>query len=125
MAHILVVDDLSEIRHVLRITLESRGYTVSEAENGCEALLHLNENQVDLMITDITTPDMDGIELIRKVRRGKPEVRIVAISGGGIYVRQTNAGSIVERIGVDALIPKPLALRNVIFTVEKLLPPSS
>ena len=65
---ILVVDDSETVRQVLQLTLANAGFDVVEAEDGLEALDKLAHNSVDMMITDLNMPNMDGLELIKKVR---------------------------------------------------------
>ena len=65
---ILVVDDSETVRQVLQLTLANAGFDVVEAEDGLEALDKLAHNLVDMMITDLNMPNMDGLDLIKKVR---------------------------------------------------------
>ena len=65
---ILIVDDSESIREVVSFTLESAGHQVMKAENGQDALKFLDGTRIDLMITDLHMPIMDGIELIKNVR---------------------------------------------------------
>lgn len=65
---ILVVDDSETVRQVLQMTLANSGFTVIEAEDGLDALGKLALNPVDMLITDLNMPHMDGLELIKKVR---------------------------------------------------------
>lgn len=64
----LVVDDSAAIRQLVSLTVTGAGYEVLAARNGNEALQKLSESRPDLVITDLNMPDMDGIELIRKIR---------------------------------------------------------
>lgn len=83
MATILVVDDDEAFRSVLRRTLVRAGYDVLEAADGAAALKTLSGARVELVITDIIMPNMEGIETIRALRRTYPHLGIVAMSGGG------------------------------------------
>lgn len=67
---ILIVDDSETVRQVLQLALGNAGYQVIEAEDGFDALDKLSEAQVDMLITDLNMPNMDGLELIKKVRAG-------------------------------------------------------
>lgn len=67
---ILIVDDSETVRQVLQLALGNAGYQVVEAEDGFDALGKLSEAQVDMLITDLNMPNMDGLELIKKVREG-------------------------------------------------------
>lgn len=65
---IMVVDDSETVRQVLQLTLENAGFEVVEAEDGVDALAKLSDAQIDMLITDLNMPNMDGLELIKKVR---------------------------------------------------------
>ena len=80
--HILVVDDEEDIRDVLRAFLEARGYDVMVAENGPTALKCAEHfpGSIDLLITDLRMPNMDGIELARQMRTHRSEIRVLHMS---------------------------------------------
>ena len=65
---ILIVDDSETVRQVLKLALGNAGYQVVEAEDGFDALAKLSGAQIDMLITDLNMPNMDGLELIKKVR---------------------------------------------------------
>ena len=65
---ILIVDDSETVRQVLQMTLTNAGFDVVEAEDGVDALKKLSGAQIDMLITDLNMPNMDGLELIKKVR---------------------------------------------------------
>lgn len=83
MAHILVIDDESPIRLMLRMILESEGHTVTEACDGAEGINCYREKQADLIITDIIMPEKEGIETIITLKKEYPSIKIIAMSGGG------------------------------------------
>lgn len=113
---ILVVDDDPEVRHVLRAILESAGYLVAEADNGRQALVECRQQRVDLIITDLVMPDVEGIETIKIVRKTYPGLRIIAISGafGGEYLR------IAQLLGADVALPKPLRMDSLLAAVRQI-----
>ena len=80
-AQILVVDDEPRIRESLASLLMFAGYDVATAENGANALLHLNRVLPDLIVTDLNMPHMSGVELISHVRSCHPSISIIAMSG--------------------------------------------
>ncbi|MCK5162136.1 MAG: hybrid sensor histidine kinase/response regulator [Desulfobacula sp.] len=80
---ILVVDDEEDIRDVLEIVLKDIGYTVFLAENGEKALEIFQSESPDIVITDIKMPVMDGIELLRQIKRENPATEVLMITGHG------------------------------------------
>ena len=105
----IVVDDDPDIRYFVRLVLAHEGYSVREAVNGKDALEKLGTQPADLLVTDLMMPDIDGIELIRSVRRNGMAGTIIAISGAieSVYL------SVANRLGVDYVLRKP-------FTIEDL-----
>jgi signal transduction histidine kinase len=81
--HILLVDDEEDIRDVLAISLSDIGHEVLLAENGDEALRIFKEKNPPIVLTDIKMPGMDGIELLRKIKRENPETEVIMITGHG------------------------------------------
>lgn len=75
---VMVVDDSSTVRQVLHMTLEQAGYNVTEAVDGNAALTLLENDHVDMLVTDLNMPNMDGINLIKHVRQ-KPGNRFLPI----------------------------------------------
>jgi DNA-binding NtrC family response regulator len=83
MAHMLIIDDDDQLRTLLRQTLEREGYTVGEAQNGREGMARYRATPADLVITNILMPKQEGLETIRVLRQESPEVKTIAIAGGG------------------------------------------
>jgi signal transduction histidine kinase len=80
---ILLVDDEKDIRDVLNLTLTDMGYEVFEAEDGDEAWRVFRDARPPIVLTDIKMPNMDGIELLQKIKRENPEAEVVMITGHG------------------------------------------
>ena len=83
MANILIIDDDEEILSFLKERLMYEGFNVLTAINGIQAIKLFNDNQVDLVITDIIMPDKDGFETILELNKICPDIKIIAMSGGG------------------------------------------
>lgn len=114
MKNILIVDDEKAVRDFVAEILTESGYSIQEARDGREALSILKQSEIDLIITDIVMPDIEGIELIRKVKNNYQQaIRIIAMSGGKIADAYVYL-KIAHKIGADVLLEKP-------FTVEELL----
>jgi PAS domain S-box-containing protein len=80
---ILLVDDEEGIRKVLRLSLEDIGYTVSTAENGARALEIFRKIRPPIVLTDIKMPGMDGIDLLRQIKKETPDTEVIMITGHG------------------------------------------
>lgn len=122
MQTILVIDDDKAIRYMIRSILEVVGYNVLEACNGKEGLSIFKRCLIDLIISDIIMPDMDGVEMIRSIRNDiKSEVKIIAMSGQGDL---GDLGlDVALKLGVQRILAKPFQpadLFNCIsFELEK------
>lgn len=107
MARILIVEDESALARTLARYLKTRGHEVRTAETGKEAMKVLDG--LDLVITDINMPDMDGIELIIELRDVCPGVPVIAMSGGGLMDKQMLLDS-ARLLGAVRLLEKPFDL---------------
>lgn len=85
MATILIVDDNDTIRGFLRRIVEKAGHRSMVARNGKEAIDQIEREPVDLVISDIFMPETDGIELLRDLKKRRPGLHVIAVSGGGDY----------------------------------------
>jgi len=120
MARILVIDDEDQVRRLLRAALEMKGHEVLEASNGKEALRLHRATPAELAITDILMPEMDGVELIQALRSVAPQLKIIAMSGGGRF-RQTEALDMAEPLGAFATLRKPFGLDALLEAVTGAL----
>lgn len=103
---ILVVDDEPGLLRLLTRMLESQGHVVVTAPDGVEALALVKDSAFDIVLTDIVMPEMEGVELIRKLRSGPASPKIVAMSGGGI-VAGFDYLEAAARLGADSTLSKP------------------
>lgn len=121
MAKILVADDVEGIRKSLEVILSSAGHDVLTVENGQQALNALqNENNFDLLITDVLMPEFDGIELISELKSKDIQPKIIAVSGGGNKVTADDAVNIAGCFS-DFVLRKPFQMNDLIATVDKAL----
>ncbi|MBF0461345.1 MAG: response regulator [Magnetococcales bacterium] len=121
MAHILVVDDDQIIRKFLAEILRQDGHTIIEAENGQMGLEKIKTNPVDLIITDIFMPEMDGIDLLVAIMRTYPGSKIIAISGGYKAMDPQVTLGMAQLFGAVDIMTKPLHASVVIHKVGQAL----
>jgi len=119
VAGILLVEDNDDLRTMLKDALEKRRHYIIEASNGREALSKFKSSATDLVITDLLMPEQDGIGLIMELRKVQPEIKIIAISGGG-KIGPSNYLDVAKTLGADAVFPKPFNLKSFIEEVERL-----
>ena len=120
MRRILIVDDSVSMRQMVSYTLRQGGFEVIEAEHGQAAMTQLQASPVDLIITDLNMPVMDGITLIQNVRkqpsmRGKP---ILMLTTEGLAAKKEQG----KAAGATGWIVKPFDPEKLLQTVAKVLP---
>jgi YesN/AraC family two-component response regulator len=120
MAHVLLIDDEPLVVETLSNALTAAGHTVVTALNGVEGLKKYAAGKFDLVITDIIMPDKEGIELIMELRRQAPNVKIIAISGGG---RTGNVEflKMATKLGAVAALKKPIRLAEFYELLKTVL----
>jgi DNA-binding response OmpR family regulator len=119
-ARILVIDDDQQIRMLLRKTLETSGYSVDEATDGKAGFALYTDDPQDLVITDLIMPEREGLETIRDLLHYNPEVKIIAISGGG-SLPADNYLHMAECFGAQRLFRKPFRVEDILAAVKELL----
>lgn len=114
---ILVVDDEPVITKSCRRILSDCGFEVETAGSGTDGLRRAGAKDFDLVITDLKMPDMNGLDLVRRIRQERPQTAIVIITGFG------SASTAVEamRLGVLDYIEKPFSIADITAVVEKAL----
>ena len=117
MSTILVVDDEQGIRQVLQDVLGDEGHQVVTVEDGFQALEILEKEAVDLVILDVWLPNMGGIDVLKRVRKGWPDIEVVIISGHA----NINMAVQAVKIGAFDFLEKPLSLDKTITVVENAL----
>lgn len=119
MARILLLEDDLALRAVVKDLLEDAGYEVEEADNGLTGLKMFRESPSDLVLTDIRMPEKSGNETIIELREEFPDVKIVAMSGGGavnpdVYMK------VARKLGADAALAKPFAPEELLAVIQEL-----
>lgn len=120
MARILLVDDNTMMRTVMRAALERAGHAVTQAADGERALQALAAGGFDLIVTDIQMPGMGGLDFVKTVRAKTPSAKILVISGfleGSELKDMTSA----KTQGVDGSLEKPFTADKLVTKVAEIL----
>lgn len=120
MSRILLIEDDSQIRELLRETLEQEGHDVVACGNGFDGIKHFKQSKVDLVVLDVFLPDKDGFEMLTELKEHHENVNILAISGG-FDQGTVNVLNIAERLGARRTLAKPFELKKFLNVVNQLL----
>ena len=120
MAHIILIEDSNSLRGILKKTLEYEGHEVLDAQDGKDGERLYREGYADLVITDIVMPNKDGIETIIELRRDFPDIKILAISGGG-RIGSEQYLDMAKSLGAQDILGKPFKQKDLLESVRKLL----
>lgn len=117
MFKILVVEDDKNLRKLIVTCLEKSNYTVFETKNGEEALELMDTEYIDLIVTDIMMPEMDGYELIKSLRDAKYDIPILIITAKEDFEDKKQGFT----LGADDYMVKPINIEELILRVKSLL----
>jgi two-component system phosphate regulon response regulator PhoB len=121
MIRILVVDDRPDVRLSFLYLLEASGYDVAEAADGTQALSVMARKHIDVILTDLYMPGLDGLGLVRIVRNGPPpQPRIIAMSGSDHIGRDASLEA-ARVLGADAILTKPFSRDLLVRTIRAVL----
>ena len=121
MKRILVIEDDDSVRKLIRRILEGAGYTVLEAPDGVQGVQTYREQRPDLVLTDIFMPGKEGLETILELGLLDPEVRIIAVSGGG-NMGILNPLPMAAKLGALRTLSKPFSGKELVDLVEEIFP---
>jgi len=124
MQKILIIDDDHHILLMIKKMLERAGYDVDLASNGKEGLELFKRIRADLVITDIIMPEKEGLETIREMKRLIPDLKIIAMSGGG-KISADNYLETAKIFGASRVLQKPFSQKTMVMAVIDLLGVSS
>lgn len=120
MTKILVVEDDSSFRKLLVRMLSKAGYEIDQAADGDQALEACARFKPDLVLTDIIMPDKEGLETIQELLELCPNLKIIAMSGGGKFGPDSYL-PLAEKLGAKASLQKPFMREELLSTIEKVL----
>lgn len=120
-ATILLVDDEELLRAGVQEMLEMSGYTVITAPNGHEAMVCLNQHAIDLVITDLVMPKMDGVDFVEQLREIWPDVPVIVVSGSTRNIMQRYGIDSIQVPGADASLSKPFKGADLLSQIKSLL----
>ncbi|MEY4013923.1 MAG: Response regulator MprA [Pseudomonadota bacterium] len=121
MTTILLADDEDLLREGVREILETADYQVIEARDGEEALAQFAVSNIDLVITDVVMPNMDGVDFVTRLRETFPDVPILTISGGSRVVSARFGLDSALLSGANASLTKPFTAKQLLEKVQQLL----
>ena len=118
---ILVVDDESELRDMIARVLSEAGHRVETASDGAIASRLFAARDFDLVVTDVIMPERDGMQVISELRRKHPQVKIIAMSGGG-HVPREHYLKMARGLGAHAVLSKPFDVQELLAAVASAFP---
>ncbi len=120
MEKILIIDDESQVRTLLKKMLQREGYDVVTASDGHEGVNMFKKDPVDLVLTDIIMPEKEGIEVIQELRQSYPDLPIITMSGGGRNSPESYL-SVAKLLGANAVFEKPVEREKLLSAIKKAL----
>jgi len=118
MAHLLVIDDDAAVRQTVRAMLLDAGHSVIEADNGATGIAHVTQGAIDVVLTDIIMPGTEGVETIQQIRRLRPTMKIIAMSGSYSSDAYLSAAA---KLGAQAILKKPFRTAELRDAIDKVL----
>ena len=120
MTRVLIIDDEAPIRSMLKLMLERDGYEVAEAPDGIEGIRVYRQKPADLIITDLIMPNKDGIGMIIDLKKEFPNVKIIAMSGGGLNKPEGYLKG-AKKLGAACTLTKPIDRDEMLRAIKDVL----
>jgi CheY-like chemotaxis protein len=117
MVSVLVVDDHEAFLSFVEQGLLRHGHTPIIARSGAEALRRLETEPVEIVVTDVMMPGMDGIELLREIRSRRPDLPVIAMTGAGDGLRYP-VTTLMHALGARAVLAKPFVTTTLIAAMD-------
>lgn len=118
---ILVAEDTVDLQALIATWLEVAGHAVTRASGGRELVQHVQETPFDLVVTDILMPDGDGWDAIAEVHRLRPEIRILAISGGTREMPASAVLRVARGAGAIGMLQKPFTRPDFLAAIARVM----
>ena len=119
MAHLILIEDDKALREILAMALTDEGHVVRQAKEGREALALFRREPADVVITDLIMPGQEGIETIVALRKERPKLPIIAISGGvehsPVYL------GLAARLGAQRTLAKPFKIEELLTAITEVM----
>jgi CheY-like chemotaxis protein len=122
MSNILIVDDEPAVRFTLDALLRADGHRTFVTSGGAEAIDVFLRETIDLVFCDIRMPNPNGIETIVEMKRAKPYVTVIAMSGAG-FLEDLDVLDFAKKLGADDSLRKPFGRAELVEILRKFLPP--
>ena len=120
---ILVVDDVEDVREGIKSLLEAEGFAVCTAENGLKALQIIKNKKINLVITDVLMPEMDGIEMCQEIKADHPDMLFILVSGGGNQFSSSGSYDYLHAAkkitGINDVLKKPFEPEKLVELVKE------
>lgn len=120
ISKVLIIEDEAALSRIIETTLTRRGYEVRRAADGRDGMAHFHTEKYDLVIVDLFMPEKDGFETIRELRQQRPEVKIIAISGGGQHGNAGDVLLVAKLIGATRTLEKPFSMPEILAMIDEL-----
>ncbi|PIT82053.1 response regulator [Limnohabitans sp. 15K] len=120
-ATILMVDDEELLLAGIQEMLEMQGYVVITALDGQQAMVSLTEHAIDLVITDLVMPNMDGVDFVQELRKIRPDIPVIVVSGSTHNIMERYGIDSIQLPGADASLSKPFKGMDLMAQIQELL----
>jgi len=117
---ILVIEDDPFMRETLQDVVEDKGYYITTVANGKRGISLHEKEHYDLIITDVLMPDIDGLEVIMKIRQNFPQTKLLAVSGGG-HISSKEYLMMARELGSNGVVQKPFNNDELVEKIASLL----
>jgi CheY-like chemotaxis protein len=122
-ARVLIVDDDPAVLLTVQLVLSSSGYQVTTAPDGKRALFLMDKFDPDLVLTDLIMPEMDGVQTITEIRKTRPDLKIIAMSGGA-RMGNINILQKAKEVGANVVISKPFEMTELTSLIDESVAPA-